>query len=69
MSRMTAPTTNHHAPDNGAFSYPEETMARLEEIEARLAAAKSHASPVITIPTSDIEYLLQEIHMLTKEQA
>jgi len=44
-------------------------MTRLEEIEARLAAAKSHAAPVMTMPTSDIEYLLQEIHKMTKEQA
>jgi hypothetical protein len=44
-------------------------MTRIQEIEARLEAAKSHAAPVITMPTSDVEYLLQEIHKLTKEQA
>jgi hypothetical protein len=45
MSRMTAPTTNHHAPDkSGAFHFKGRAMSELDQAqrEALLASAAKH---------------------------
>jgi len=55
-SRMTAPTTNHHAPDNGASFVPGGNMSSLDYTTEELAERNGARLLAMQLQTLQLEY-------------